>query len=261
MNNTEKILNKFLYKRIVRWREINSFLGDETKTTTAVQWLLKSGKAIVIRKGLYYLKHPEELYLDNFEINPLILAGNFHTSSAIGYHASLKCYGVAYSESNLFQVALSNSVARVLKPFKYQNAEYKFYRTDLSYGVTSSVIEDVRVKHFSRERIILEGLMYPDRFLGMSEFLKSIENFTWIDLDSLMDLYIKYPSTTISMRLGWLFENNQKRWHVSESILKKLERHRPESRILLIKKRTRGNYLVKRWSLMVPKTINELNEV
>ncbi len=260
-NLTDKILKKFQYKRIVRWKEIVSFLGNEVKATTAIQWLSKSGKAVIIKKGLYYLKRPDEWYRDNLQINPLILAGHMHPDGVIGYHAALKCYGVAYSESNLFQVALPKSVPRVIKPFDFQSAEYKFYRTGLFFGIQSSVIDDVRVKHFSKERILLEGLMFSDRFLGISEFLKSIEGFSWIDLDKLMDIIGHYPLTTISMRLGWLLENNQERWHVDELVFKELEKKRPESRILLVKNKSRGNYLEKRWSLMVPKTVQSLIEI
>jgi len=142
-----------------------------------------------------------------------------------------------------------------------KNAHYKYYRTNLSFGIASSVIDDVRVKHFSKERILLEGLMLPDRFLGISEFLKSIEEFSWLNLDMAMDFLSFYPLTSISMRLGWLLENNKRTWNVSDPILKKLEKSRSESRILLDKKRTKGNYLVKRWNLMVPKAVNKLDEI
>lgn len=103
--------------------------------------------------------------------------------------------------------------------------------------------------------------MFSDRFLGISEFLKSIEGFSWIDLDKMMGIIGHYPLTTISMRLGWLLENNQERWRVDEWILKELEKKRPESRILLVKNKSRGNYLEKRWSLMVPKTVQSLIEI
>lgn len=95
-----------------------------------------------------------------------------HPKGIIGYHAALSVYGSAYSESRLFQVAVDRSVARAPKPFTFQKASYQFYRSDLSFGVTSSVIEDAKVSHFTRERIVLEGLMLPERFLGMGEFLQ-----------------------------------------------------------------------------------------
>ena len=258
---SEKIFLEFGYKRIVRWKEIVSLLGDEVKATTVMQWLLKSKKAITIKKGIYFLKRPNEWLLEEIEVNPLLVAGNPHPNGIIGYHSALKCYGVAHSESNVFQVALPKSMKRVKKPFNFQQARYEFYRTDLSFGITSSVIDDVRLKHFSRERILLEGLKVPARFLGIHEFLMSLEGFLWIDFSELMSILNNYPATTISMRLGWLLENNRKRWNVSDSVLKTLERNRTESRIYLLKKQTKGNILAKRWNLLVPKTLEDLSEV
>ena len=258
---SEKIFLEFGYKRIVCWKEVVSLLGDEVKATTVMQWLLKSKKAVTIKKGLYFLKRPNDWLLEEIEVNPLLVAGNLHPNGIIGYHSALKCYGVAHSESNVFQVALPKSMKRVKKPFNFQQARYEFYRTGLSFGITSSVIDDVRLKHFSRERILLEGLKKPDRFLGIHEFLMSLEGFLWIDFSELMSILNNYPATTISMRLGWLLENNRKRWNVSDSVLKTLERNRTESRIYLLKKQTKGNILAKRWNLLVPKTLEDLSEV
>jgi predicted transcriptional regulator of viral defense system len=259
---TEAIYKEFHNRRVVHRREIVAFLnGEVTRANTAIQWLIKSGKALSIKTGLYYLKPPQEWYTDEIEVNPLILASRLHPNGMVGYHSALKCYGAAYSESRVFQVALDKSLARVLKPFEFQNARYEFYRTDISFGMASSVIDDVRVRHFSRERLLLEGLMYPDRFLGMPEFLQSIENFSWVDWEALMSMRAHYPLTTISMRLGWLLEKNQQRWHVSDAILRKLGRRRPKSKIHLIKRKTRDNFLHPRWNLMVPRTIENLSEV
>jgi predicted transcriptional regulator of viral defense system len=255
------IYEKFQHLRIVHRAEIlNQFAGDVEKTNNAIRWLIKSGKALAIKGGLYYLKPPQEWHANDVEVNPLILASRLHPHGVVGYHAALKCYGVAYSESRVFQVAVERSLARVPRPFEFQNAQYEFYRTDISFGIASSVIDEVRVRHFSKERILLEGLMYPDRFLGMSEFLQSIEGFSWVDPEALVSMLASYPIATISMRLGWLLEKNRERWHVSEKILRQLEKHRPKSKIQLLKRKSRDTLLLKRWSLMVPKTIERMSE-
>jgi predicted transcriptional regulator of viral defense system len=258
---TDTIYKRFRPGRFVRRSDIAAMLKDPQKTAAAVQWLLESGKGLAVDRGLYYLKSPDEWYRDSIEVNPLLVAANIRPKGIIGYHAALKCYGIAYSESSLFQVAVDKNVRRVVKRFEFQKARYELYRADLTFGVTSSVVDDVRVKHFSRERILLEGLMFPDRFLGMSEFLQSIEGFTWVDLDALAVMVKHYPLVTVSMRLGRLLERDRGRWHVKTAMLSDLEKRRPESRILLVKSMPRGNRLVRRWSLMVPKTIEALGEV
>jgi predicted transcriptional regulator of viral defense system len=254
------VYEQFKANRIVQWKEVAVYLNNATKAKAAMQWLVKSGKALAIKKGIYYFKRPQEWNMLEVEVNPLIIAGKVHPEGVIGYGSALKAYGVAYSESRQMQVAVNKSVTRTPKSFSFQNKEYLFYRSDLSFGMDSSVIDDVRVRHFSRERILLEGLKYPDRFLGMAEFLKSVENFPYVNTDKLLSMMEHYPQTTISMRLGWLLERNEKRWTVDNKVYKELLKHRPESRIMLIKGQPKGNVLNKRWSLMVPKTLLHLDE-
>jgi hypothetical protein len=102
---------------------------------------------------------------------------------------------------------------------------------------------------------LLESSPFPPKFSRTI-----YEGFSWIDFDELMKIIQYYPPTSISMRLGWLLENFKKRWKVTESIFKELEKNRTESRIYLLKSPTRGNFLVKRWNLMVPKTVSNMRE-
>ncbi len=255
-----QVYDDFQDKRIVHWKEVAENLGDVTKAKAAMQHLVKSGKAMRIKKGLYYFKRPQEWNMGEVEVNSLLIAGKVHTDGVIGYGTALKSHGVAYSESRQMQVALDKSVYRTPKPFIFQKIEYVFYRTDLSFGVDYLVIDDVRVKHFSKERILLEGLMYPNRFLGIAEFLKSVENFPYVNTDKLLSFTQYYPKITISMRLGWLLELNKKLWRIDKKVFKELKKHRPESRIMLVKEQTQGNVLVRDWSLMVPKTLRRLDE-
>jgi len=261
MKITEAVYKKFHHRQIAHRQEIIAFLkGNTTRANTAIQWLLNNGKALAIKTGLYYFKRPEEWYAEHVEVNPLILAAHAHLKGVVGYHAALKCYGAAYSESRAFQVAVDESLPRVPGRFDFQNSRYEFYRTNLSFGIASSIISDVRVRHFSKERILLEGLIFADRFLGISEFLQSIEGFAWIDLNALMSMLKHYPLSSLSMRLGWLLEKNRERWHVSNEVFKKLERYRPKSKVQLLKKKTRDTILVKRWNLMVPRAVVNMNE-
>jgi predicted transcriptional regulator of viral defense system len=258
---TDQLYRYLQGRPVVRRKEIVALVGDQSKATELVRWLMESGKALSVRQGVYYLKRPQEWHMDAVLANPLVVAAHVHQKGVLGYHSALTCHGVAYSESSEFQVAVDKSVGRHLKPFEFQNAKFRFYWTDLSFGLTSSVVDDVRVGLFSRERILLEGLTYPDRFFGMGEFLNSVEGFTWLDFGELFELLEYYHKTSTSMRLGWLLERFKDRWSVSESVLRRLEKNRPECTILLIKRKSRGNRLAKRWKLMVPENLDRLSEV
>jgi len=258
---TGRLYRAFQHERIVHRKDIIAFYdGNAPLANLNIQRLLKSRRAIRIKTGVYYFRKPDEFYDDLTRVSPLIVAGKVHPEGVIVYHTALKLLGEAYSESRLFQVGVSRKTRRTPRPFEFQNAEYRYYRIDDSFGIGSTVVDNVRLRHFTRERVLLEGLMNPARCLGMPEFLKSVEGFTWVDVDVATALLPRYPEKTAAMRLGWLLERFRERWYVSEKVLKSLERHRTSSRVFLVPGQRRGNRLSPRWNLMVPAGIEHLDE-
>jgi len=256
-----KIYKKFQHLHIVHRAEIlNYFARDVEKTNNAIRWLLKSGKAQTIKTGLYYFKRPQEWFENEVTVSPWLIAGRAILEGAIAYHSALRLRGEAYSETSQFQVAVGFEFSRAPKSFAYQGASYRFYRADLSFGVEEVAVLDGTVRAFSKERILLEGLMAPDKFLGMAEFLKSIEGFKWIDLDGLLAMLPHYPLSTISMRLGWLLEKFRAQWFVSDDILKKLGKNKPSDLTFLLARKRKGNRQVKNWNLLVPQNLAFVDE-
>jgi predicted transcriptional regulator of viral defense system len=259
---TGKLYHAFQQERIVQRKDIVYFYdGNAPLANLNIQRLLKSRRAIRIKTGVYYFKKPDEFYDDLTLVKPLLVAGKVHPEGILVYHTALRLTGDAYSESHVFQVGIPGEKRRLPRQFEFQNAEYRFYRIDNSFGLETTVIDDVRIRHFSKERIVVEGLMHPDHFYGMPEFVKSIEGFKWIDIDALLTMLPHYPVQTASMRLGWLLERFQKRWYVPEDILSELEQYRTISRLFLVSRQRKGNKLSPRWNLMVPKTLYNLDEI
>jgi hypothetical protein len=102
--------------------------------------------------------------------------------------------------------------------------------------------------------------MHPDKFYGMPEYLKSVDNIKWLDLDALLNMMYKYPVPTLCMRLGWLLQKYRKKWYVDESHLNQLKAHRPEDRVFMVSRLRKSNILDKTWNLMIPKTLLNLDE-
>gem|GEM_PF-1159920 len=258
---TGQLYRSFQHQRIVHRKDIVSFYeGKSPLANLNIQRLLKSKRAVRIKTSVYYFKKPDEFYDNLTLVKPLLVAGRVHPEGMVVYHTALRLTGDAYSESHLFQVGVPNETRWLPRPFEFQNAEYRFFRVDGSFGVKTTVVDNVEVRHFSKERIIVEGLMHSDRFFGMPELLKSIEGFKWVDVDALITMLPYYPVQTAAMRLGWLLERFQKQWYVSDNVLKSLERHRTISRLFLVPRQRKGNKLARRWNLMVPKTLYSLDE-
>lgn len=256
-----KIYKKFQHLRVVRRSEIlNWFHGDINQTNNALQWLLKSGKAQRIKTGLYYFKKPDEWFQKETAVSPWLVAGGAVDGSVIAYHSAMAIQGWSYSASRWIQVAIDKSGKKLPLQFEYQHAEYRYYQDDTSYGVEEVLIDDIEIKTFTKERLLLDAMARPDRFFGMVEFLQSVESFRWIDPDKLFEYLVRYPTAAVKMRLGWLLERFQKQWYVSDEILEKLLEYRPHDSAFLVANKRRNNKRVKKWNLMVPKTLDYVDE-
>ncbi len=255
------IYEKFQPQRIVCRAEIlNHFAGDVEKTNNAIRWLITSGKAQPIKAGLYYLKRPNEWFEKEATVSPWLVASKAVPNGVIAYHSALRLRGEAYSETSQFQVAVGLEFPRAPKSFAYQGARYHFFRADLSFGIEEIPVLDFIVRAFSKERLLLEGLMVPDRFFGIAEFLKSIEDFKWVDLEGLLSMLPHYPLATASMRLGWLLEKFRDKWYVGDEILEKLRQNKPQDLAFLEARKRKGNVLERKWNLMVPAALAFLDE-
>lgn len=259
---TGKLYRALQYQRVVYREDVIAFYnGDISKSDLNIHRLLKSGRAMRIKANVYYFKTPQEFYNTHVLVDPLLIAGKLHPEGAIVYHTALRVTGDAYSISQHYQVGIPLSEKQSPRSFKFQNSLYRFHRTDLTFGLEKAVIQDVLVKYFSKERILLEGLMNQDKFFGITEFIQSIEGFRFVNLDALMEMLLKYPVKTAAMRLGWLLERFQEKWYVLETLLKDLEKYRTINRLFLVPNKRKYNKLVKRWNLMIPKTLDHLEEV
>lgn len=258
---TGKLYHALQHQRIVhREYVIEFYAGDVKKSDLNIYRLLKSGRAIRVKANVYYFKTPQEFYNGYVLVDPLLVTGRLHPKGAIVYHTALRVTGNAYSISHHYQAGIPKEEKQIPRSFEFQNGIYRFHRTDLSFGLEKALIQDVAVHYFSKERILLEGLMNQDKFFGITEFLQSVEGFPYVNPDELLEMLPKYPVQTAAMRLGWLLERFQKRWYIPEEVLKKLEQFRTVTRLFLVPNKRKHNKLVRRWNLMVPKTLDYLDE-
>ena len=253
-----KVYKHFHNLWVVRRSEILAYYnGDIEHANNSIRWMVKSGKAQTIKRGLYYLKQPNDWYKKEVLVSPWLIASRTYENSVIAYHSALRLYGDAYSETSQIQVAVN--LKKVPASFKYQDATYLFYRDDISFGLDELSVKEVPVKTFTKERILLEGLKKVERFFGIEEFLKSIEGFKWIDLDRIDEMLPHY-SSSINMRLGWLLEKFKEKWFIDDRFLNKLNKKRPEHLVFLVPNIRRGNILNRKWNLLIPKTLAYLDE-
>ncbi|NQT64532.1 MAG: hypothetical protein HQ556_16340 [Candidatus Marinimicrobia bacterium] len=252
-----EVYEEFKRYKVVRRKEIIRFFsGNVEKTNGSIKWLVASGKAQRIKPGLLYLRQPNEWGKREISISPWLVASRSENDAVIAFHSAMAIRGEAYSESSQIQIAVSLKNKKVPRSFNYQGKTYKYFRENLDFGVTKKVVDDVKVQVLDSERTVLEGLKHSDRYMGIDEFLRSLEGVSWLDLSKLMqyvDSY--YTSISMEMRLGWLLEQKQDQWFVRPEKLNRMQKKRPLDPVYLISSKRSGNYRDSRWNLMIPKTL------
>lgn len=252
-----EVYEEFKRYKVVRRKEIIDFFsGNVEKANGSIKWLVASGKAQRIKPGLLYLRQPNEWGKREVSISPWLVGSRSESDAAIAFHSAMAIRGEAYSESSQMQIAVSLKNKRVPRSFTYQGKTYKYYRENLDFGVTKKVVDDVKVQVFDQERTVLEGLKHSDRYMGMDEFLRGLEEVRWLDLSKLMQ-YMEsyYTSISMKMRLGWLLEQKQDQWFVKPEKLKLMQKKKPLDPVYLISSKRKGNYRDSRWNLMIPKIL------
>jgi hypothetical protein len=109
------------------------------------------------------------------------------------------------------------------------------------------------------ERTLVEGFSRPSLAGGLEELVRSAAGFTTLDLDLLEEVLRRYDLARLWAATGWFLAMFQKSFHVPDALLSRMEKHRPRSRFYVERGR-RGGALVRRWNLILPKTLLSLGE-
>lgn len=104
-----------------------------------------------------------------------------------------------------------------------------------------------------RERTLADGFRRPGDFGGLGELLESASGFPSLNLNLLKRILHVYDQRVVWAGVGWFLEKRKREFHVSESYLCELERHRPKSPIYVPRGlRGVGGILAARWNLVLP---------
>jgi hypothetical protein len=109
------------------------------------------------------------------------------------------------------------------------------------------------------ERTLVEGFRRPSLTGGLEELVRSASGFSTLDLDLIEEVLQRYDIATLWAAVGWFLEHFQHTFYVPESMLERLEQHRPVSPHYL-ERDLRGGALLNRWNLILPETLTSLEE-
>ena len=254
----------FARNPIFRVEELTAYLnakGSKNPSTrnALLAHHLDSGRILRIRRGLY-ATIPPGVPVDDYSIDPYLLAGRITDDAILGYHTSLEAHGRAYSIFRRFTYLTKKNLGR---SFQFQGATYQgvsqpkaLRRTgkeELYVEVKDRAGLDIRVTNL--ERCVVDVLDRPNLSGSWEEIWWSLESIEFLNLDMVVDYLTVLDNATTTAKVGFFMEQHRDTFMVSEEYLTRIKELCPKSPHYMDRYFQEEGQLLSDWNLIVPTDI------
>ena len=262
---TEILYNALLPLKVVTFNDIVQEAAKITDESTSrkyiydkyVNWLIKKGRLVAIRKGIFLVVFPTEQD-EKYELDKLLIASKIRKEYYLGFHTALEYYGSAYSVFN--EAYVCTKPRHRFNSFSYRHFTFKHVAVK---DVSSQVFEKPYGRNFlkvsSKERTFIECVDRPQYVGGWEECIKSLENLSGIDAEQLISLTLKQKGKSLPSRVGYMLEllkNSSPFYeHITDSMLNKIEAKTRDPPQYLVS--GQKSTLNRRWNLCIPEDFEE----
>lgn len=248
----------FRYEEFVAWKTKHG-TSKRYSINNTIQYYLKTGKLIRLRKELYAVVPPNET-LKTIQIDSYILAALAAKDSVLSYHTALELHGLAYSAFEQFTFLTTQKT----KSFEFANQRFqpvslpkalKTQNANFCVEIVNRQGVDIRVTNLART--FVDVLDRPDLCGGWEEVCRSINDIAVLKIDEVIAYCLKMNNARLAAKVGFFLEQRTGAFAVSSNQLQPLLNIRPKSPQYLSKHEQKNCCLVKKWNLMMPITILE----
>lgn len=256
------IIGFFEQHPVFTHNEYTKFLLSQGTTNPNTQrelltYHLKKRRIMRIRHG-FFATIPTSFrnVMENFPIDPYLVAGRVTANAVIAYHSAFDFHGVSYSLYHQY-LYLSD---QVIRPFEFNQTDFiclPFPRSLSKQQATQFEVilterQGLNLKVTSLERTLVDVIHRPNYGGGWEEIWKTADHISILNLDKVIEYVNLLNNATTTAKLGFFLEHFKEQFGVNESILKVLEAKKPDGIHYLERgKREPGKFL-KRWNLVVP---------
>lgn len=232
---------------VFRYEELRNYLNQERayKESTLkalLQYHLHKKHVVRIRRGYYATTIAEDY---------ILIAGRVTQDAVIAYHSALSFHGIGYSiDNHAFFFTTAPMQAFTFNGIIYQAITHpKLFDETTVYDR-----HGLDIRATSVERTLVDCLTKPQFAGGFEEIWHAIQMINFLDVERMVDYALKINNATTIAKLGFLLEQHQAQFEVSEKILNRLQKNKPKG-IHYMMQGSSGSQYIKRWNLMVPRYI------
>lgn len=254
----------FTYDEFARFLESRGSTHRKTRDNL-LDYHIKSGHLIRVTRGLF-ASVPAVSSPENAPVDVYLLASKMSEDAVIAYHTALEFYGKAHSVHERF-LYLTGHRGKT-SPIRFRGNEFKgvlFPRVlrdkgQEFFGVRNMDRGGTSVRVTSFERTLVDLMDRPELGGGWEEIWRSLESVEFFDLDEVEEYALMLGNRTTVAKVGFYLETHREGLMVEDRHLEQLQKHSPKQRTYMDRseERTRTECrLVKKWNLLVPKSILE----
>lgn len=265
--NTMNLTSFFEQQPVFTHEEYKQFLhslGTANPNTQRelLAYHLKRHHILRIKRGLFAsVPAPFRQVVDNFPVDPYLVAGRIREDAVIGYLSALDFHGVSYSLHHHYYF-MSKSV---IAPFEFNEDEFVCLsfpkalteRQEVNFEVLSVDRQGLNIHVTSLERTIVDVLDRPNYSGGWEEIWRSAEHISILNLDKMIEYANLLNNASTIAKLGFFLEEFKEQLLVDEGALSYLEAKKPTGIHYLERSKRESGKHIPRWNLVVPNYIIE----
>jgi len=236
--------------------------GGKTGTVERLKYHLARGRLKRVAREIYAVV-PPGVAVERHQPDPFLVASAVRPEGIFSYHSALELLGAAHSvwhQCMLFVDRRRRSLVLNGMTLNFlQHPKALQSSSNRRLGTRKVERRGNLLRVTGPERTLVEGFRRPDPVGGLEELVVSAAGFATLDMDLLEQLLRRYGVRCLWGAVGWFLERFHQTFHVPEQVLRRLERHRPNSPQYLVRDR-RGGALAGRWNLILPQELVHVGE-
>lgn len=243
-----KYYEDFLKLEVFTLEDAQHVVGSAQNAKVLLNTYLKKGLVKRVRRDLYCAVHLEnrEAAADRY-----LIGSKISESAYVTHHSAFELHGLSHQAGFVVYVASDSKIT----DFVYEGISYKYVGRGIGAGVTHHRFNS-KIKLTDLERTVVDSIDRPDYCGGVHELDEILKICPVLDEKKLLMYLEAHDKKVLYKKAGYFFERYRESLGIKEHLLSVMEKRTGHMKKYLSEEALNGKgVLVKRWGLIVPKTM------
>ena len=249
-----KYYEDFLKLEVFNLEDAQKIVGSTENAKVLLNSYVKKGLVKRVRRNLYCVVN-----LENREApaNRYLVGSQINDNAYLTYHTAFEVHGLSHQVSFVIYVASDHKIT----DFEFEGFLYKYVGKGINEGITPYRLNE-KVMVTDLERTVVDSIDRPDYCGGLHELDEILKICPTLDEKKLYTYLKAYDKQVLYKKAGYFVERHQQTFGITDGFLSFIEKKTGNTKKYLSEEaRNGGGVLINRWGLIVPKTLEEKDDI